>query len=261
MGQCVLAVAAHADDIEFAMAGTLLLLRRAGCRLHYLNIADGSGGSAEHDGPTIAAIRLAEARRAAALLGAEFHPPLVPDLEVFFEKGLLARVASVVRQVAPDILLVQSPQDYMEDHMNACRLAVTAAFCRGIPNYRVDPPRAPVANEVAVYHAQPHGNRDPLNRPVRPDLYVDIGSVLAEKTAVLAEHRSQKEWLDRSQGIDSYLHAMQGFGRELGGWSGRSACAEGWRRHNPLGLCSPGTDPLPALLGALVYEPPAATSP
>jgi LmbE family N-acetylglucosaminyl deacetylase len=249
MTPCVFAVAAHPDDIEFGMAGTLILLARAGCRLHYLTIADGSGGSAEHDGPTTAAIRLEEARSAAAMLGAVFHPPLVPDLEVFYEKGLLARVSSVMREVAPDILLVQSPQDYMEDHMTACRLAVTAAFCRGIPNFRVDPPADPVTNEVAVYHAQPHANRDPLNRPVRPDLCVDIGEVLEEKTAVLAVHRSQKEWLDHSQGIDSYLHTMQGFAREIGQWSGRFASAEGWRRHNPLGMCSPEADPLSALLG------------
>ncbi|MFA6111669.1 MAG: PIG-L family deacetylase, partial [Candidatus Latescibacterota bacterium] len=39
MCPCVFAVAAHPDDIEFGMAGTLLLLARAGCRLHYLNIA------------------------------------------------------------------------------------------------------------------------------------------------------------------------------------------------------------------------------
>ncbi|MEW6752089.1 MAG: PIG-L family deacetylase [Candidatus Latescibacterota bacterium] len=252
MGCCVFAVAAHPDDIELGMAGTLLLLARAGCRLHYLNIADGSGGSAEHDGPTTAAIRLEEARRAAAMLGAAFHPPLVPDLEVFYEKGLLARVSSVMRAVAPDILLVQSPQDYMEDHQNACRLAVTAAFCRGIPNFRVDPPRPPVGNEVVAYHAQPYGNRDPLDRPVRPDLYVDIDGVLEEKTVVLAQHRSQKEWLDHSQGIDSYLHAMQAAAREVGQWSGRFASAEGWRRHNPLGLCAPGADPLCALLGERV---------
>ena len=51
----VLAIAAHPDDIEFGMGGTLLLLGQAGCEIHYLNIADGSGGSAVHDGPTTAA--------------------------------------------------------------------------------------------------------------------------------------------------------------------------------------------------------------
>jgi LmbE family N-acetylglucosaminyl deacetylase len=102
-----------------------------------MNIANGSCGSAVHDVGTIVAIRLEEAQQAAARLGAWFHPPLGPDLEIFYEKGLLARMGSIMRVVAPDILLVPSPQDYMEDHVNAGRLAVTAAFCRAIPNFPV----------------------------------------------------------------------------------------------------------------------------
>jgi len=250
----VFAIAAHADDIEFNMAGTLILLRRAGCEVHYMNIANGSCGSAEHNAETIAAIRLQEAKNAAGRIGAVFHPPLVPDIEIFYEKGLLARVGSIMRMVAPNILFVPSPQDYMEDHMIACRLAVTAAFCRGMRNFPVDPPMAPVDGDVAVYHAQPHGNRDPLNRLVWPDFFIDIGSVIDEKTNMLAEHKSQKEWLDHSQGVNSYLNTMRNFAREMGALTTRCKFAEGWRRHNPLGLCAPAADPLMDLLREHVLE-------
>ncbi|MBT5707276.1 MAG: hypothetical protein HOI66_13240, partial [Verrucomicrobia bacterium] len=37
-----LAVAAHPDDIEFGMAGTLLRLAEEGYSLHYLNLSTGS---------------------------------------------------------------------------------------------------------------------------------------------------------------------------------------------------------------------------
>jgi LmbE family N-acetylglucosaminyl deacetylase len=156
--------------------------------------------------------------------------------------------------VAPEILLVQSPQDYMEDHMISCRLAVTAAFCRGMRNFPVDPPKAPVANEVAVYHAQPHGNRDPLNRLVSPDFFVNIGSAIEEKAGMLAEHKSQKQWLDYSQGFNAYLDTMRDFAHEMGALSDRFEFAEGWRRHNPLGLCSVGADPLVNFLSEEVLE-------
>lgn len=244
----VFALAAHADDIEFGMAGTLVLLARAGCEIHYMNLADGSCGSAEHDAATIAAIRLDEARRAAERLGAVFHPPLAADLEVFYEKGLLAKVASVMREVAPDVLLVHSPWDYMEDHTNACRLAVAAAFCRSVKNLAVDPPRDAIAGDVTVYHAQPHGNRDAMNRLVRPEFFVDIDSVIEEKAAMLAEHKSQSKWLDRTQGFSAYVNTMRQFSREMGALSGRCEYAEGWQRHNPLGFCRTDAHPMADLL-------------
>ena len=254
MARRVFAVAAHPDDIEFCMAGTLILLAGAGWQVHTMNIADGSCGSAEHDAATIAAIRLQEAENAARHLDAVFHPPLVPDIGIYYEPGLLAKVGSIMRAVAPDILLVPSPQDYMEDHMNACRLAVTAAFCRGMRNWPVDPPRGPIPNEVTVYHAQPYGNRDGLNRLVHPDFFVDIGQVLGEKRAMLAEHKSQKEWLDTSQGLDAYLDTMRAQAREMGELSTRCQFAEGWRRHNPLGLCARDADPLGDVLRGYVWR-------
>ncbi len=238
------AVAAHPDDIEFLMAGTLMRLGEAGYELHYLNIANGSCGTATLPPGEIVRLRTAEARAAAESVGAIFHEPLVADLEIFYEPRLLARVAALMREVAPEILLVQSPADYMEDHQNAARLAVTAAFVRGMPNVATDPPREPACGDVAVYHAQPHGNRDPLRRRVRPDVFVDATGILDRKRAMLACHESQRAWLDATQGMDSYLAAMEAFSREVGEMSGRFEYAEGWRRRLHLGYGPEGWDAL-----------------
>lgn len=248
----VLAIAAHPDDIEFFMAGTLLLLQRAGHEIHYWNLANGCCGSTQWSAEQTAAVRLGEARAAAALLGAAFHEPLVNDLEIFYTDELLRRVTAVVREVGPDILLTHSPVDYMEDHTNACRLAVTAAFARGIPNYQSNPPRSAVHHSVTVYHAQPHGNRDPLGQFVSPQMVVDIESVLAEKGRLLACHASQQSWLDRSQNLSSMAAVMENQAREIGAWSGRCTFAEGWRKHLHLGFCEATADPLGVALGPLV---------
>ncbi|MBI3839211.1 MAG: PIG-L family deacetylase [Planctomycetia bacterium] len=238
------AVAAHPDDIEFVMAGTLILLRNAGYEIHTMNLANGCCGSTEHNATETARIREREALAAADSIGAEFHPSLVNDLEIFYNHETLARLSAVMREVAPEILLVHAPSDYMEDHMNACRLAITAAFARGMPNYSTQPSRPPAEQPVTIYHAQPHGNRDPLGQLVRPALFVDIGSVMAEKTAMLACHKSQQQWLDTSQGLNSYLETMKDLMREVGRMSGRYEFAEGWRRHNHLGLCAAQDNPL-----------------
>ena len=244
-----LAIAAHPDDIEFGMAGTLLLLRQAGWEIHYLNLASGNCGSMEHPAGVTRARRRGEARRAARLLGAHFHPSLTDDLEIFYELKTLRRLAAVVRAVAPSIVLTHSPQDYMEDHANTCRLAVTAAFARGMPNFQTQPPRRAVAGDVAVYHAMPHGLRNGLRRRVVPGAFVNTTPVHAAKRAALAAHESQKAWLDASQGMDSYLKSMDEMSRTVGRMSRRFQHAEGWRRHLHLGLSAREIDPLREALG------------
>ena len=248
------AIAAHPDDIELMMAGTLALLGEAGYELHMMNIANGSCGSLTEDAETITRIRTEEARNAAGVLGATMHPPLVNDLEIFYNDTLLRKIAAVVRRVRPTVILLQSPVDYMEDHMLSARLAASAAFVIGVPNYRTDPPVAHVPGEVTLYHALPWGLRGPLGEIVNPHFYVDVTSSLAKKRAALAEHKSQREWLDRTQGLDSYLTTMEDMARTVGTQSGRFDYAEGWRRHLHLGYCAEDADPLKDALGALVVE-------
>jgi LmbE family N-acetylglucosaminyl deacetylase len=244
MSKRVFAVAAHPDDIEFVMAGTLIRLRDAGHELHYMNVANGCCGSTEYDAATAARIRREEAMAACRSIAAVFHESLVNDLEIFYDRPTLVRLAAVMREVAPEIVLTHAPVDYMEDHTNTCRLAVTAAFARCMPNFPAEPPTPAVNQPVTVYHAQPHGNQTPLCDPVVPSLFVDITDVMPQKTAMLACHASQKRWLDESQGLDSYLHAMQELSSEVGRMSGHFQFAEGWRKHLHLGFCDAGADPL-----------------
>ncbi len=244
-----LAIAAHPDDIEFVMAGTLRLLGEAGWAVHYLNLSTGNLGSLNRQPAATARVRRREAQAAAKLLGAVWHPPFCNDLEIFYDTRTLRRLCAIVREVAPGVILTHSPQDYMEDHANTARLAVTAAFARGMRNYRSTPPRAPVAAEVTIYHASPHGLRDGLRRRVSPGAFVDTTTVHDHKRAALACHASQARWLDASQGMESYLRTMDEFSRAVGKLSRRFTHAEGWRRHSHLGFCTEDADPLRDALG------------
>ncbi len=246
-----IAIAAHPDDIEFLMAGTLLLLKRAGWDVHYFNLSSGHCGSATIPASRLRVLRRQEARRAARRLGATWHAPITDDLGIFYEKRLLQRVAAVIRRVRPTVVLTHAPVDYMEDHVNACRLAVTGAFARGMPNYRTIPPVKPYTGDVTVYHAMPHGLCDPLGQPVTASLWVNTAEVQDAKREALAEHHSQRAWLDTSQGMDSYLAAMDDFARQVGRQSGRFSVAEGWRRHTHLGFCAADADPLLTAVGAM----------
>jgi len=250
MGRKVaIAIGAHPDDIEFFMAGTLLLLKEAGYKIHYLTIANGNCGSAVYNERTLRSIRNSEGRAAAKILGAEFCQPLTNDLELFYNLDLLRKLTAVFREVKPGIVLTHSPQDYMEDHTNTSRLAVTAAFARGMPNFKSSPSQPAADYEVTVYHALPHGLRDQLRRRIIPGAYTNTTSVHKTKHQALAAHKSQQAWLDVSQGLNSYLLAMEDMSRAVGRLSKNFRHAEGWRRHLHLGFCGMEADPLREALG------------
>jgi len=244
-----MAIVAHPDDIEFLMAGTLLLLRESGCETHYMTVANGSCGSQTLGPAAIRRKRRAEAREAARILGATFHEALVDDLQILYDYELLRQLGAVVREVQPAIVLVPSPQDYMEDHVNTCRLAVSALFARSAPNFKTLPSRAATHQEVTLYHGMPHGLRDPLRRRIVPGLFVDTGRVQEIKRRALAAHRSQQAYLRSTQRFPTTVETMDAMAREVAQMSGRFEYAEGWRRHSHIGFCRENADPLRDALG------------
>ncbi len=246
MDKIAMAIAAHPDDIEFMMAGTLLLLKNAGYEIHYMNLSTGNCGSIENDSITTARIRLLEAQNSARILGAVFHPPICNDFEIFYELETLKKLSGIIRKVKPGIVLTHSPFDYMEDHMNACRLAVTAAFVRGMPNFKADFPAVTNYN-CAVYHALPHGLMDPLGQKIMPDIFIDTQSVHDIKREALNAHKSQKNWLEDSQKMESYIAAMEDFSKKTGSMSEVFSDAEGWRKRVHFGFSKPDFDPLKSL--------------
>jgi LmbE family N-acetylglucosaminyl deacetylase len=181
-------------------------------------------------------------------MNATWHPPICNDLQIFYDDRTLRRLTAVVRDVDPSIVLTHSPQDYMEDHMNSARLAVTAAFARGVPGYRTTPEREPVQTAVTIYHASPHGLRDGLRRRIIPEGFVNTTAVQERKRAALGCHESQRDWLDVTQGMNSYVSTMDAFAREMGRMSRKFTFAEGWRRHLHYGFCDERADPLKTAL-------------
>ncbi len=95
----VLAAAAHPDDIEFCFAGTLLLLREAGCEIHLWNLANGCCGSLVHSPEDLVRIRREEAQASASLAGGVSHAALFDDLAIFYDRPSLAAVSAVVRSI------------------------------------------------------------------------------------------------------------------------------------------------------------------
>ena len=244
-----LATAAHPDDVEFMMAGTLALLADAGYECHIFTIGNGNCGTVTHTHEEIIRIRGAEGHSAASVIGATYHEGLANDIEIFYDPELLRRVTAVVREVQPQIVLTQSPQDYMEDHQNSSRLTVSACFCRGMRNWVSHPWVAPTMQDVYLYHCQPYGSVGPLREHIAPSFIVDVTDKIDVKEEMLRRHASQKEWLDVSQGKDAYLAAMREGCAGMGKLAPRPvAYGEGFRQHLHVGLSAKDGDPLGEVL-------------
>ncbi len=254
-----LAVGAHPDDVEFMMAGTLAMLGDAGYELHIFTVGNGNCGSAVHTHDEICRLRAAEAHDAAKVIDATYHEGLVNDIEIFYEENILRRVTALVRELEPEIVLTQSPNDYMEDHQNTSRLMVTACFTRCMPNWLSHPAQAATFQDVYLYHSNPHGNYDAMRNLVVPSLYVDIADKIEVKDEMLRRHVSQKQWLDTSQGMDAYLISMREVCAQMGSLAPQPlSYAEGFRQHLHLGLSAQDCDKLAEVLGDRVQKLPTA---
>jgi len=248
--QVVLAVGGHPDDIEFMMAGTLLVLKEAGARVHMWSMTDGSLGSTSIERVETAAMRLDEGCASARIAGAVFHGPIARDMELRDSPEMVARAAAVIRRVGPEVLLLPAPEDYHPDHRKASKIGIAAAFAARLPAYESRPDVPPLEAGITVYHALPFGLRDPLRNRVRAGQYVDVTGEMEHKTLMLSAHESQRAWLLESQGVDC-LAAMEEMCREAGRDSDAFEYAEGWRRRLHVGFNSRDEDPLSVLLGPL----------
>jgi LmbE family N-acetylglucosaminyl deacetylase len=243
----VLSLMAHPDDAEFLCAGALARLADLGWAVHVASMTPGDCGSVELPPDEIARRRRAEGAAAAAVLGATFHCLERRDLLIFYDEPTLREAVRLLRRVRPRLLLTHSPADYLPDHEMTSLVARAAAFAAPVPNlFRGDISEPALDHVPHLYYADPIEGKDALGRPVEPQFRVDVSGVMDRKTAMLAAHASQREWLRRQHGLDQYVEAMRAWAARQGAAAG-VAHAEGYRQH--LGHSYPQDDRLGDTLG------------
>lgn len=218
----VLAIHAHPDDVEFQCAGTLARLKKLGCEIAIATMTPGDCGSAELGPLEIAAVRRAEAKSAADLLGAEYLCLEFRDLQIIVDNDSRRRVAEAIRQTRPDIVMTAPPIDYMSDHEMTSRLVRDACFAASAPNFdtRQTNPAKPLEKIPHLYYVDAIEGIDWYGRPIPPEFIIDISDTFELKRDMLACHESQRGWLMKQHGIDEYLDSCTKWsstrGKEIG---------------------------------------------
>jgi len=173
----ILAISAHADDVELTCGGTLVVSKNRGYRFGIVDLTRGemgTRGSAE--------IRAAEARRASEILGAEFRETLD------FGDGALRRgreeelaLIDVIRRHRPRLILTPYPEDRHPDHARAGRLVTDAAFYAGLRKLETGHPAH--RPQQTVYFSTFDTRR--------PDFVVDVTPVIETRRAAMRAFESQ----------------------------------------------------------------------
>jgi LmbE family N-acetylglucosaminyl deacetylase len=192
----VLAVGAHPDDLEILCAGTLARFARAGHEVVMCHATLGNRGSYVHSAEEIGRIRLQEARRAAAVIGARHETLGLPDAEVSGEDPAQRRLmVDLVRRTRPDVILTHWPSDYLSDHNHVSKLVFDASFAATLPLFETEHPSHDRVTPLLYF--------EPLmGLGFQPQEYVDVTEVIDLKTEMLEAHQSQLRWLRDHDGVD-----------------------------------------------------------
>jgi bacillithiol biosynthesis deacetylase BshB1 len=176
----VLVVAAHPDDAEITMGGTLLMLARAGRRLGVVDLTRGELGTRGSAGE-----RERETRAASEMLGLALRENLgLPDGRVSAGLEPRERLAALVRRHAPQIVFAHHEQDLHPDHAAAGRIAREAWYLAGLS-------RLAAEAGAAAAHRPPRLYRFMGHVPFEPTFVVDVGAVFEEKRALVRCYASQ----------------------------------------------------------------------
>ena len=180
----VAAFGPHPDDIELQCAGTLAKYAALGHSISMVIATNGAAGDAKMAPEKLAAIREAEAREAAAVVGAELLWLGVDDQFLLDDRDTRRMFVDAIRQCEADILLTASPEDYHCDHRMASKLVTDMSITAALPAIATE--RKALSEIPVVYYY------DTINGiGFLPEEYVDVTDQMDVKIQMLSRHASQ----------------------------------------------------------------------
>ena len=200
----ILAIAAHRDDVEQTCGGTLLKMAQRGQRTGVLDLTQGemgTRGSAED--------RAREAAEAARILGVGWRRALdIPDGRVENTWQNRLKVASVIRETRPRVVILPYWKGRHPDHYTCSVLGYEACFLAGLAKLALSPQLSAVSQTAADKGESLAPHRPfkiiyaTLYYDVRPTFVVDISQQFEQKFASILAYKSQ--FSDQEAGKDLF---------------------------------------------------------
>jgi LmbE family N-acetylglucosaminyl deacetylase len=203
----VLAVVAHPDDIDILCAGTMARYAKDGAVVYLCNATSGDRGSVELSMDEIRAVREEEAKRSAAVIGAEYRCLEFHDGDLLTDDlSARERFVDLFREAKPDVVFTHHPDDYHADHQATSRLVFDASFLATVPLLKSTHPA--FDHVIPIYHIDTMAGIG-----FEPQEYVDISDVFNLKREMLSQHTSQVTWMKEHDDLDTidFMETMSRF--------------------------------------------------
>ena len=183
----ILAIAAHRDDVEQTCGGTLLRSAAMGLHTAILDLTQGEAGTRGS-----AAERAAEAEAAAKILQVRWRLALdLPDGGIENSAENRQKIARVMRQLRPRVVILPYWQGRHPDHYKTATLGYEACFLAGLAKFETGTqPHRPFKILYASLYAD-----------VRPSFVVEITEWMEQRLQALLAYRSQYGNQQQGQGL------------------------------------------------------------
>ena len=211
--RAILAVGAHAGNMEVAAGAVLARQARAGDRVVLLHLTLGEGGNPRMTPTAYGEQKRREAVAAARVLGAESLFGPYHDGEVPNDEAARRYVAEVIREVRPSIVITHWRRSLHRDHETAHAITRDAVLLAALEGVRL---KSPAHRGVrAVYYTENREDKEEF----QPYVYAGVKDGLAK----WKECVTQYEFIRGAISSFPYLDYYEALARVRGAESGKGA--------------------------------------
>jgi LmbE family N-acetylglucosaminyl deacetylase len=203
------AVVAHPDDLEYGVASAVARWTGQGKEIAYLLATKGEAGIAGRPPGEVAALRMEEERRSAAVVGVTEVVFLDhPDGLVEYGVPLRRDMAAAFRRLQPEVVITMSfdltwGEDGPVNHADHRAVGLAALdACRDAANEWVFPDAGPRCGSIRDAYVASTGT---------PTHFADVTGTIDAGVASLREHRAYLDGLGGDFDPDEFLRNMAGY--------------------------------------------------
>lgn len=195
----VMAVGAHCGDMELVAGGVIAKYTQAGHEASIVHLTPGEKGHPKLSPEEYAEQKIAEAKKAAEILGAE--PIFLPykDAELPVNDEVKFRLAEVIREKKPDVIITHWKNSMHPDHTNTHFIVHGALLIAALPAFKLkNPPHSVRGLFYGENWEDPYG--------YQLDVYVDISSVYEIWVKAISQYQFVTGGVSSFRYLDYYTH-------------------------------------------------------